>query len=349
MSQDTEFLVLEILKPVTHPGTKKSIVHSISKIIIRNNVVFFTIYNDNLTIEELEILKATCLSKLNERCDFDKIAITLSQRTQADKHLETTKQPKTKYKIPNANKVILVASGKGGVGKSTIALNLAISLSEQGYKTGLVDADIHGPSLPILAGLKHKPVLEDQYMLPLEKFGLDLMSVGFLIPDDNALIWRGPITTKMLYQLMMMTKWGNSKHPLDYLIIDTPPGTGDVHLSLVENFDLNGVVIIATPQELALADVKKGIQMFTKLGVPIIGIIENMSFFEDPSGQKHYIFGSGGGIKLAKELKIKLLAELPISADLMKASDTGKPLAFYNPNHPISKALEKVTKEIQNY
>lgn len=342
MSQDTEFLVTDVLKTITHPGTDKSIINSISKIVIRNNTLFFTIYADDSTQEELENIKVVCQDKLRERCSFEKIAITLSHRTKSAPITEAPKQPKAKYSVPNVGKVIVVASGKGGVGKSTIAFNLAVTLSELGYKTGLVDADIHGPSLPRLAGLSRKPVQEDNLILPLEKFGLEMMSVGFLVNEQDALIWRGPMTTKMLYQLLMMTKWGE----LDYLIVDTPPGTGDVHLSLAENFILDGVIIVSTPQELALADVKKGISMFNKLSVPILGIIENMSFFEDSAGVKHYLFGANGVKKLAREMNLKLLTELPINQDITEASDKGKPLVFFKPDHPITENFVRVSKEL---
>lgn len=342
MSQDTEFLITELLKPIVHPGTGQSIAQSTSKIIIRNNAVFFTIYDDNAPIDELEKLRIICQDKLKERVSFDKIAITISHRTGNTQQQEPTKQAKTKYKIPNVKKVIVVASGKGGVGKSTIAFNLAVTLSELGYKTGVVDTDIHGPSLPRLAGLKQKPAQDGNYILPLEKFGLEMMSVGFLVNEQDALVWRGPMTTKMLYQLVMMTKWGN----LDYLIVDTPPGTGDVHLSLAENFILDGAVIVSTPQELALSDVKKGINMFHKLEVPIIGIIENMSFFEDPSGQKHYIFGKGGIQKLSMDLKINFLGVLPINEEVGQTSDDGKPLTFYKPKHSFTVGLKIIAQNI---
>ena len=344
MSQDTELLVTEVLKPITHPGTNKSIINSISKIIIKNNAAFFTIYADTSSAEELENIKIICHDKLKERCNFEKIAITLSQRTENVETIQPAKQAKVKYSVPNVGKIIVVASGKGGVGKSTIAFNLAVTLSELGYKTGLVDSDIHGPSLPRLAGLKQKPAQEDNYILPLEKFGVEMMSVGFLVNEDDALIWRGPMTTKMLYQLLMMTKWGK----LDYLIVDTPPGTGDIHLSLAENFVLDGVVIVSTPQELALADVKKGISMFNKLNVPILGIIENMSFFEDSAGVKHQIFGTNGVKKLASDMNINLLAELPINQDITEASDKGKPLVFYKPDHAFTKAFAEMAQKLVN-
>jgi ATP-binding protein involved in chromosome partitioning len=235
--------------------------------------------------------------------------------------------------VKGVRKIIIVASGKGGVGKSTIAANLAIALQLAGKNVGLLDADIYGPSIPQIFSLEQKPILEDNLMLPHEKYGLQLMSVGFLVDKKNATIWRGPMTTKILYQLLRMTKWGNSQGELDYLIIDTPPGTGDVHLSLAENYLLDGVIIVTTPQKLALLDAAKAIDMYAKLNVPILGLVENMSYFQaETNSSKNYIFGQNGAEKLAKQHNIPILAEFPLCNEMAAASDAGKPLAYYKPN-----------------
>jgi ATP-binding protein involved in chromosome partitioning len=249
--------------------------------------------------------------------------------------------------VKGVKQVIEVASGKGGVGKSTIALNLAITLAQSGKKVGLVDADIYGPSLPSLTGINKKPVLEDNLMIPHKKFGLKLMSIGFLVNDVDALIWRGPMTTKMLHQLIRLTNWEFDGEMLDYLIIDTPPGTGDVHLSLAENYKIDGAIVISTTQTLATADVTRALTMFSKLDIPVLGIIENYSYICDKDGNKQYLFGSSHtNTQLAKKFKTKVLAQIPINSDLDMASSNAKPLTYYKPNHLISLMFKDICKGI---
>ncbi|MDF3047741.1 MAG: antiporter inner rane protein [Candidatus Midichloriaceae bacterium] len=245
-------------------------------------------------------------------------------------------------KVAGVEKIIIVASGKGGVGKSTIAFNLAISLAQMGKKVGIVDVDIYGPSLPSLSGISKKPVLENGLMLPHEKFGIKMMSVGFLVGAEDALIWRGPMTTKMLYQLIRLTNWGN----LDYLIIDTPPGTGDVHLSLAENYEIDGAIMASSPQGLAVADVKRALTMLKKLDIPLIGIVENYSYILEANGKKNHLFGdSSASQKLAKAFKTKILAEIPISRELDEANSNARPLTYYKPKSEISLMFEKICKQ----
>lgn len=240
--------------------------------------------------------------------------------------------------VKGVDKVIMVASGKGGVGKSTIAFNLAISLAQQGKKVGLVDVDIYGPSLPTLAGISRRPVLEENLMIPHKKYGIKLMSVGFLVDGADALIWRGPMTTKMLYQLIRLTNWDFDGEGLDYLIIDTPPGTGDVHLSLAENYKVDGAIVISTPQELAVADVTRAMTMFKKLEIPVLGIIENYSYLE-LDGRKQYVFGApGASSKLAKKFGTKVLAEIPISQELSDA----KPVTYYKPDGEMGRLFSGI-------
>ncbi len=263
--------------------------------------------------------------------------ITLTNATAATKD--------ARQGINGVNKVIVVASGKGGVGKSTIAFNLAISLAQSGKKVGLVDVDIYGPSLPSLSGINKKPLLEDNLMIPHKKFGLKLMSIGFLVDSAQALIWRGPMTTKMLYQLIRQTNWSAGGESLDYLIIDTPPGTGDVHLSLAENYKVDGAIVVSTPQELAIADVARALTMFKKLNIPVLGIIENYSYMEDASGKKQYIFGkSKANISLAKKFGTKILGEIPISSELNEASGNAKPITYYMPLHPLSLLFNRISE-----
>lgn len=249
--------------------------------------------------------------------------------------------------INGVRKVILVASGKGGVGKSTVAFNLAITLARQGKKVGLVDVDIYGPSLPSLSGISQKPVLENDLMLPHKKFGIKMMSVGYLVEGADALIWRGPMTTKMLYQLIRMTNWASDREELDYLIVDTPPGTGDVHLSLAENYKIDGAIVVSTPQELALADAHRALSMFKKLSIPILGIVENFSYLEQENGNKLYIFGNNdSNKKLARQFSTSVICGIPIMQDINDACSHGKPITFFDASHIATKLFEKIADSV---
>jgi ATP-binding protein involved in chromosome partitioning len=234
-----------------------------------------------------------------------------------------------KTKLPNVKNIIIVASGKGGVGKSTIAAGLALSLAMEGFATGLLDADIYGPSIPTLFNINNEhPILVERdgknMIEPITKFGIKIMSIGFFIDARQAMLWRGPMASKGLTQLMDETYWGE----LDYLIIDTPPGTGDIHLTLVQQFEINGVLIVTTPQAIALEDVQKAIAMFRNehVGVPVLGIVENMAWFS-PSlhpDEKYFLFGQGGGEKLANAFNIPLLAQIPMNETICASCDEGK-------------------------
>lgn len=224
--------------------------------------------------------------------------------------------------IEGIAKIIAVASGKGGVGKSTTAVNLAHALKRLGKKVGLLDADIYGPSLPRMMGINQKPEVKDGKIIPLMAHGIPCMSMGFLIGEDAAIVWRGPQVTKALHQMLRDVAWGQ----LDALLIDMPPGTGDTHLSLAQQVPVSGVVIVTTPQDVAVADARKSIDMFEKVHIPILGVVENMSSFTDPtSGKTHAIFGSGGGANLAKAVNVPLLGSIPIDMHIREFSDSGKP------------------------
>ena len=224
--------------------------------------------------------------------------------------------------LKGVKNVIAIASGKGGVGKSTVAANLAVAFAARGLKTGLLDADIYGPSLPTLFGLSGKPDIRDGKIIPVEKFGVRSMSIGLLVDQDQALAWRGPLVMGALRQLIADVAWGD----LDVLVVDTPPGTGDAHLSLAQSKRLSGAVIVSTPQEMALADVRRGIEFFRKVNVPIIGVIENMAWLDGAGGEKNYLFGKGGAEQAARNLNAPFLGALPIFPDLRIASDEGIPL-----------------------
>ncbi|MDG7055979.1 MAG: Mrp/NBP35 family ATP-binding protein [Wolbachia endosymbiont of Meromenopon meropis] len=250
------------------------------------------------------------------------------------------KQQKTRLYINEVKNVIVIASGKGGVGKSTVALNLAFSLAKLRYKVALVDTDIYGPSIPKMLGTQElKPKIHDGKIIPIESYGLYTISIGNFIDENRATIWRGPMLAKALHSLIMGTIWSN----IDYLIIDTPPGTGDVHLSLMENFYLNGGIIVSTPQKLALIEACKIYDMFTKLEVPIIGIIENMSYLVQ-GDTKIYIFGKDGAKKTSEELKVSLLGQIPLDPQICRASDCGNPLAL---SESLIKNYEEIAKNVE--
>jgi ATP-binding protein involved in chromosome partitioning len=238
--------------------------------------------------------------------------------------------PAAKTPLPGVAAIIGVASGKGGVGKSTVAVNLALAMAQLGLRIGLLDADIYGPSVPRMLGLKGKPVSKDGKRLePMEAFGVKAMSIGLLFDPDQAAIWRGPVATTALNQLMTDTNWG----ALDALIIDMPPGTGDIHLTLAQRVAMTGAIVVSTPQDIALIDARKGLAMFRRVAVPVLGIVENMSVYVCPKcGHEDHIFGDGGAKATAKELDVDLLAEIPLRRSIRELSDAGTPIVAHQPD-----------------
>lgn len=244
--------------------------------------------------------------------------------------------------LKDVRNVIAVASGKGGVGKSTLAANLAVALARRGLKTGLLDADIYGPSLPTLFGLSGRPDMRGDKIAPIEKFGIRMMSIGLLVDENQALAWRGPLVMGAVRQLIGDVDWG----ALDVLVVDTPPGTGDAHLTLAQSKLLTGAVIVSTPQEMALADVRRGVELFRKTGVPIIGLVENMAWLDEAGGGRNYLFGRGGAERTASDLRIAFLSALPILPDLRIASDEGVPVAARDAEGPAAKAFDALAARI---
>ena len=236
----------------------------------------------------------------------------------------------------------MISSAKGGVGKSTFAINFAFALQKIGKKVGLLDADIHGPSLPKMIGLNEKPKSDGKFLFPLEKYGSQFMSLGFLVDEKTPMIWRGPMVISAIKTLTEKVSWKE----LDFLIVDMPPGTGDTQLTFAQDVKIDGAIIISTPQELALMDVKRGIQMFDKTKIKILGLVDNMSFFKSENGKKHYIFGEGGVEKTAKEFNKKFLGQIPISTKLRESADLGLPLTYKDPDHEISQIFKKIANEV---
>ncbi len=247
-----------------------------------------------------------------------------------------------KNPIKGTKFTVMVSSAKGGVGKSTFAINLTFALQKLGKKVGLLDADIHGPSLPKMIGLNEKPKSDGKLLFPLEKYGAQFMSLGFLVDEKTPMIWRGPMVISAIKTLTEKVSWQD----LDFLIIDMPPGTGDTQLTFAQDVKIDGAIIVSTPQELALMDVQRGIQMFVKTKIKILGLVDNMSFFKASDGKKYNIFGEGGVERTAKEFNKKFLGKIPISTQLRESADLGLPLTFKEPDHEISKIFSEIAKKI---
>jgi ATP-binding protein involved in chromosome partitioning len=245
-----------------------------------------------------------------------------------------------KLTLPGIKQMIAVASGKGGVGKSTVAANLALALARHGNKVGLMDSDIYGPSVPIMMGLGTVDPQTAQF--PLEKHGVKLMSMGFIVDPKQAVIWRGPMVHKAVSDFLTKINWGE----LDFLVIDLPPGTGDAQLTLTQTAPLTGAVIVTTPQDVALIDARKGLEMFRQVRVPVLGIVENMSYFEPAPGQKHYLFGRGGGAKLAEQSGVPFLGEIAIDPRVTECGDGGEPIVQRHPDSPVAKSFLKLASTL---
>ncbi|MGV3773999.1 MAG: P-loop NTPase [Verrucomicrobiales bacterium] len=248
-------------------------------------------------------------------------------------------------KVPGIKNIVAIASGKGGVGKSTSSANIACGLKVLGARVGLLDCDIYGPSIPLMMGIHEKPTIsENEKMVPPVNHGIRVMSMGLLINDDSAVIWRGPMIKKTIEQFITTVEWGT----LDYLIVDLPPGTGDAQLTLCQTVPLDGGVIVTTPQEASLGVVRKGISMFNKVNVPILGILENMSYYTTPNGERVEIFGHGGGLKEAARQNVPFLGEVPLFQAIREGGDEGRPITISNPSHPASKSFIKVAETLRS-
>jgi len=337
--------LLEVLDKVRHPETKKGLVSMglVSDINYRENELWIGLKFSRANDPFINSLKKACMRAVNGH---------FGEGTLKPGHIQVLvpEAPPREDPLPGVKNIIAVASGKGGVGKSTVAANLAVALASGGASVGLIDADVYGPSIPLMFDAEQQRPLareEDgvEWIVPVEKYGVKFLSVGLFVRPEDAVVWRGPMATSALKQLISQGDWGK----LDYLIIDLPPGTGDVHLTMVQEVPVTGVVIVSTPQEVALADVVKGINMFAgdKINVPVLGIIENMSWFtpEELPENKYYIFGKQGCRKLAGKMGISLLGEIPLVQSIRESGDAGKPAALF-PEKPSGKAFHELAREV---
>ncbi len=339
--------IIEILKTVMYPELGRDIVSFgfVKDVLVRNSSVEIKLEittKDYSVKEKIEIEIRNKLSKISEITDLE-INIGILNPETGQKEGHTVEQ---KDFVPQIKNKIAVASGKGGVGKSTVSVNIAVSLGLKGYKVGLLDADIYGPSIPMMMNVDTEELTyKNKKIIPLKKYGIKLMSIGFLLKNDVPLIWRGPMITKVLQQFLTDVEWGN----LDYLIIDLPPGTGDAQLTISQSLHLSGAVIVTTPQDISLIDAAKGVQMFLKVNVPVTGIVENMSYFICPHcGEKTEIFGSGGGLRESSRLRVPFLGEIPLNPSIRISGDSGKPIVYEDNNSEISKAFDKIIEKIIN-
>jgi ATP-binding protein involved in chromosome partitioning len=270
--------------------------------------------------------------------------VDVSWRTDIKTHAATRGQAL----LPGVRNVVAVASGKGGVGKSTTAVNLALALAAEGARVGMLDADIYGPSMPLMLGLSGKPDSPDGKTInPPENFGLQMMSMGLLVEGDAATIWRGPMASQAFDQLLRLSNWGQPGEPLDYLIVDMPPGTGDIHLSMCQKAPLTAAVIVTTPQDIALLDAKKGLQMFEKVSVPVLGVVENMAVFHCPHcGQDSHIFGHDGGQRMAEQFKVPLLGAMPLDMAIREQADSGTPMMVAAPDSQVAQLYKAMARQM---
>jgi ATP-binding protein involved in chromosome partitioning len=333
--------VLAALRPIVDPDFGKSIVDLgfVKNLIIEGARVAF----------DIELTTPACPVKAEfERAARERVAALPGVAEVAVKMTANTRgrgaaQPQAEI-LPGVRNVLAVASGKGGVGKSTVAVNLALALRASGATVGLLDADVYGPSLPLLTGVGGRPETRGQRILPHEGLGLKLMSMGFFVTEGSPVIWRGPMVHGLIRQFLTDVEWGE----LDYLVVDLPPGTGDAALTLTQQAPLSGAVIVTTANDLSLIDARKGLAMFEKVNVPVLGIVENMSYFVPPDlpDRRYYIFGQGGGERVAQELGVEFLGEVPIDSRIVEGGDMGRPILVHAPDSPAAVVLREIAGRI---
>ncbi len=356
MSEITKERITEALKSVKAPGGEVDIVSAgmVSEIVIAGSNVMFALQVDPDQASAYEPVRKAAEEAVSALNGVEKVMVALTAEKKPGEEgggrQKKTPQPTAAQApgIPGVSHIIAVASGKGGVGKSTTSINLALGLASLGLKVGILDADIYGPSLPKLLGLKQEPEPDPENpdkLKALEAYGLKAMSIGFVVDEATPVIWRGPMVMSALQQMMHEISWGD----LDVMVVDMPPGTGDAQLTMAQQVPLSGAVIVSTPQDLALIDARKGLNMFKRVNVPILGIVENMSYFICPNCEtRHEIFGHGGARQEAERMGVPFLGEIPLDPDLRERSDSGRPIVATEPDSPHAKAYRQMAETIWN-
>ncbi len=341
--------IIQALETLSVPGEGKSIIEAgaLKNMQIFGDEVVLDLVIGNPSLQARKKLEVEILKTIHEQV-YEKAKITINVKVEAQ---SAPKAPSIKGKpIPGIQNIVAVASGKGGVGKSTITANMAVTLQKMGFKVGILDADIYGPSIPIMFDLvNEKPLAVEvegrSKMKPVENYGVKILSIGFFTQADQAVVWRGPMAAKALNQMIFDAAWGE----LDFLLVDLPPGTGDIHLSIMQSLPITGAVVVSTPQNVALADARKGVAMFQQdaISVPVLGIVENMAYFtpEELPDNKYYIFGEQGAENLATDMKIPFLGAIPLVQSVREAGDIGRPAALQSAS-PSEKAFESMTQNM---
>ena len=336
----TEATVSEALKSVVDPNTGKDMVSTrqVKNLKVEGGDVVFNVELGYPAKSQLPALRKALIAAVRTLPGVENVSVNMSSKILAHAVQRGVQL------LPTIKNVIAVASGKGGVGKSTTAVNLALALAAEGARVGILDADIYGPSQPMMMGIEGRPESTDgKTMEPMQNYGVQVMSIGFLVDADNPMIWRGPMVTQALEQLLRQTNWSD----LDYLIVDMPPGTGDIQLTLSQKVPLTGAVIVTTPQDIALLDAKKGLKMFEKVGVPILGIVENMAVHVcSQCGHAEHIFGADGGKKMAAEYGVDYLGALPLSLSIREQADAGRPTVISDADGEIAGIYKSVARQV---
>jgi len=340
----TEEQIKEALGNVIDPDLGKDLItlNMIEDIAIDGKKVSFTVNLTTPACPMKEEIKRACVNAIVHLVDKEAIVEpNMSSKVQQSKQLEKDETDT----LSGVKNIIAVASGKGGVGKSTVSVNIAVALARSGAKVGIVDTDIYGPSIPTMFNVRERPNINTRRkLIPLEKYGVKLLSMGLLVDQDQAVVWRGPMVSSAVKQFLNEAEWGE----LDYLIMDLPPGTGDIQLTIVQTVPLTGAVIVSTPQDVALDDARKGVAMFRKVNVPVLGIIENMAYFTPPDMQdkRYYIFGRDGARKLAERLEVPFLGEVPLEQAMREGGDYGKPVAADEELTVSGKAITEIAQKV---
>ncbi|MBX3462048.1 MAG: Mrp/NBP35 family ATP-binding protein [Planctomycetes bacterium] len=340
LAAPTEAAVLDALRAVQDPDLRRDVVELgfVKDLRICGSNVAFTLELTTPACPVKDLMRDQAQQAVGRLPGVERVEVTLSARVTASRPVLGEKGL-----IPGVKNVVAVSSGKGGVGKSTVAVNLACALRAAGAKVGILDADVYGPNVPLMLGVSGQPAVEDKRIVPFERHGLQVMSMALLVAEDQPVIWRGPMLHSAVRQFLFDVAWRD----LDYLIVDLPPGTGDAQLSLSQQAHLMGAVIVTTPQDVSVLDVKKAIRMFQTVNVPVLGVVENMAWFQPPgSGERYHLFGTGGGARIEREFGIPLLGQVPIEMAVREGGDTGRPIVLAAPESASARAMVEIAGKV---